>query len=128
MKIHVGAPLLTLAIFFSLIELSSQYNKDILGPEDMSIPDYLDIVYTITDDLDVVAHDGHNKVVYGLMHVGATPAENRVVCALERDGEKFWARKLMVQGEQVTVDAANFYSWTDQDTKSYQIEFDKVIS
>ncbi|XP_033217233.1 uncharacterized protein LOC117173001 [Belonocnema kinseyi] len=128
MKFHIGAPLLTLAIFFNFIELSSQYNKD-LTKDDMTIPDYLDIFYTMTDNLDVVAYDGHNAVVYGLIHTADGQfADDRLVCALEKDNDRYWARKLMVDGRQVTVDAANYYYWTDDDTSLYQIEFDKVIS
>ncbi|XP_033217093.1 uncharacterized protein LOC117172906 [Belonocnema kinseyi] len=128
MQIHIGVPLLTLAIFFSFTKLSSQYNKDLLVPNNMSIPDYYDIFYTITDDIDIVAYNGHNVVVHGLIDAGATPSENILVAALEKDGDKYWARELIVDGEQVTVDGANYYYWTDQDTTTYQIEFGKVIS
>ncbi|XP_033217954.1 uncharacterized protein LOC117173469 [Belonocnema kinseyi] len=123
MKIHIGAPLLTLAIFFSFIELSSQYNKELLLGDGITVPDNLGIFYSISNNLDILVSDGHNQDIYGLMH----KKYKILVCALEKDGIQYWVRKLMAKGQQVKVYAKKTYAWTDADTDLYDLKFDEVI-
>ncbi|XP_033217262.1 uncharacterized protein LOC117173020 [Belonocnema kinseyi] len=123
MKINVGAPLLTLAIFFSFIELSSQYNTDILVDDDKTLPDNLGIFYSTKNRKDIVIIDGHNQITYGLIH----DAKRTMVCALEIDNEKTWVRKLIAKGQQVKVDDTKTYPWNKNDTNLYKLDFDKEL-
>ncbi|XP_033217349.1 uncharacterized protein LOC117173077 [Belonocnema kinseyi] len=123
MKIHVRAPLLTLAIFFSFIELSSQYNKTLLKDAVLTVADDMGLFYTITNGLDVLVSDKHNQNIHGLID----KKNNRLVCALERYGDDYWVRKLMVGQTQVKSSASTTFQWTNADTKLYQLKFDKVL-
>ncbi|XP_033216550.1 uncharacterized protein LOC117172583 [Belonocnema kinseyi] len=123
MKIHVGAPLLTLAIFFSFIELSSQYNKTLLKADTLTVADDLGLFWTITNKLDILVSDQHNQDIYGLID----NKDNKLVCALEKYEDDYWVRKLIVEGMQVKTTATAPYEWTDEDTDLYQLDFDKVL-
>ncbi|XP_033217141.1 uncharacterized protein LOC117172944 [Belonocnema kinseyi] len=123
MKIHVGAPLLTLTIFFSFIELSSQYNTTLLKDAVLTVADDMGLFYTITNGLDVLVSDKHNQNIHGLID----RKDNKLVCALEKYGDDYSVRKLMVEQTQVKSDASATFEWTDTDTKLYQLKFDKVL-
>ncbi|XP_033216834.1 uncharacterized protein LOC117172749 [Belonocnema kinseyi] len=123
MKIHVCAPLFTLAIFFSFIELSSQYNDKVLVADKIILPDSLEIFFNVTNNLDILIKDGHNQENYGLIHYDFTT----LVCVLELYDKKYWVRKLMVKSQQVKVDASQTYEWTKADTDLYKLDFDKEL-
>ncbi|XP_033216301.1 uncharacterized protein LOC117172457 [Belonocnema kinseyi] len=122
---HVGAPLLTLAIFFSFIELSSQQNEPTLTPDSMTLHDTLGIYYSITNKIDILIIDGHNEDTFGLLH----EETGKLVCALELDSEdQVWVRKLMTDEGQVTADESKTYPWTQGDTDLYNLKFDAILS
>ncbi|XP_033216549.1 uncharacterized protein LOC117172582 [Belonocnema kinseyi] len=123
MKIHIGAPLLTLAIFFSFIELSSQYNTTLLKPDTVALSDQLNIFFTITNNLDILISDGHNQNIYGLRD----DAQNIMVCALEKYGDDYWVRALKRDGKQIKLTGGNPYEWIQDDTDYYKLDFDKVL-
>ncbi|XP_033217916.1 uncharacterized protein LOC117173449 [Belonocnema kinseyi] len=121
---RIGALLLTLAIFYSFIGLSSQYNKDLLVNGTMALLDNLGIFFRITNNLDILVSDGHNKDIYGLIH----DKYHLLVCALEPYDGQVWVRALMADGKQVKVDASTTYAWNKGDTDIYHLEFDKILS
>ncbi|XP_033216296.1 uncharacterized protein LOC117172456 [Belonocnema kinseyi] len=92
MKIHVGPPFFTLAIFFSFIELCSQYNEDILVDEKMNLPYNLDIFYSGKNSKDILISDGHNQETYGLIH----DDYDILVCELETYDGQTWLQGLLV--------------------------------
>ncbi|XP_033217837.1 uncharacterized protein LOC117173402 [Belonocnema kinseyi] len=124
MKIHVGALLLTVAIFISFIELSSQYNDEVLEADTWTLLDNLGIFFNVTNDLDILVSDGHNQKIFGLID----DVDNKLICALEKYMDDYWVRALMVGDKQVKADGSNTYEWTQADTDLYQLDFGKILN
>ncbi|XP_033216286.1 uncharacterized protein LOC117172450 [Belonocnema kinseyi] len=123
MKIHIGVPLLTLAIFFSFIELSSQYNSTALQPGSIELPDKLGLWFKVaTKEKKKAIKDGKNRVQPGLL-------DGQIqVCVLEvTTNFQNWVRKLMILNTQYKVDTKKSYLWTDDDTARYGLKFDKIL-
>ncbi|XP_033217987.1 uncharacterized protein LOC117173487 [Belonocnema kinseyi] len=119
MKIHVGAPLFTLAFFFSFIELSSLYNTNRLIKDVLQLPDDKHIWYNTFNGI-IKIENGKNEYTYGLRD-GTT-----MVCELDLLQQETWVRALMIDNQPVKVDArnSNVYNFTKDDTNLYGIVFD----
>ncbi|XP_033217969.1 uncharacterized protein LOC117173477 [Belonocnema kinseyi] len=121
MKTNVGAPLLTLAIFFSFIELSSQYNKTVLVPGHLTLPDNKDISYTTYAGGVIQVKNGKNRAAYGLLD------KNVLVCILDTTRSPVYVRALLAGGKQVKATTGRVIKWTPADSAEYGLIFDQPI-
>ncbi|XP_033216980.1 uncharacterized protein LOC117172840 [Belonocnema kinseyi] len=119
MKIHIAGPLLTLAIFFSFIELGSQYNTQVLKDGYLTLPGDKGIWYSITNDM-VDVTTGTNLTKYGLLH------GHVMVCILESESNKI-VRALKRYNDRVKVSANGYQFWSDADTELYNLDFDHTL-
>ncbi|XP_033217193.1 uncharacterized protein LOC117172973 [Belonocnema kinseyi] len=123
MKIHVCAVLLTLAIYFSFIELSSQYNKDQLKEDVRYLPAEFGVWYNIKDNGTVELNNGQKEPTHVLTDIDG----DTVVSALEIDGDKKIVRPLMIDKQHVKVDSRFYYNWDDDDAALYELNFNEEL-
>ncbi|XP_033217015.1 uncharacterized protein LOC117172861 [Belonocnema kinseyi] len=122
MKIHISVPLFNLAIFFSFIEISSQYNTDSLGEQYVDLPIDMGLWYNISNNGKVDINNKENQKTLGLLD------GDLMVCVLEvlKNGVKM-VRALMKGDERVKVEFNNYDVYDDDDASLYQLDFDKEL-
>ncbi|XP_033216289.1 uncharacterized protein LOC117172451 [Belonocnema kinseyi] len=121
MNIYFGAPFLILAIYFNLIELSSQYNTEVLKKGHLKLPDNKSIYYIKKNNKKVEIKNGKNRETDGLLD------KHTLVCAFEKVGKKILVHKLMVNDKQVKSNITDYTVWSDEDTELYEIYFEEYL-
>ncbi|XP_033217398.1 uncharacterized protein LOC117173115 [Belonocnema kinseyi] len=121
MKLYVAAPLFIAAIYFSLFELSSQYNTDRLLPGARTLPGDMHIWYRISNNKTVHIKNGENQLTPGLIDGEIQ------VCAIEIYRKKLIVRRLWIYKQQVKVGKNEYTNWTQADTDLYDIDFNAYI-
>ncbi|XP_033217442.1 uncharacterized protein LOC117173150 [Belonocnema kinseyi] len=124
MQIHAGAPLLTLAIYFHFSELSLQYNTTALQEGDRTLPDNMNIYYTLTTQTRVEVKDGFNLAAHGFID----PDDNAMVCLIEQAGSIRLARALYVNKTRMRVYDDAFRPLSSVDIIRYQLHFDHDVN